>query len=179
MMANQLNLQFIQQMKSLEDYVLAPKQQMRFTNLFQNLKIMEQLGPTSIKVCQSGQIIFNKTVLGKSVKALRLDVPHKGCNFNHINVNKKFFGLKTDPHIWLPPGTSTILGPVAKGVNKVIQYSDIIQACLVTAMLANSGYSDYNNGSTRNTAETATSLAGITASMFAVGKVGEWNDRFR
>lgn len=34
---------------------------------------------------------------------VRLDSPHKGANFNHVNINPDFSGIK-DPHLKLPPG---------------------------------------------------------------------------
>lgn len=55
------------------------------------------------KITNAGQV----NVLDKATKnwIFRLDKPHKGANFNHININPKFSGLRRDPHLKIPTGS--------------------------------------------------------------------------
>lgn len=56
-----------------------------------------------MKITQSNQV----NILDKATKnwIFRLDKPHKGYNYNHLNINTKFSGLRRDPHLALPPGS--------------------------------------------------------------------------
>lgn len=70
-------------------------------------------GSQIFKVLEGNKLITKITstgklhVLDKATKTwiFRLDRPHKGANFNHININKKFSGHRSDPHTPLPVGT--------------------------------------------------------------------------
>lgn len=70
-------------------------------------------GSQMFKVLEGNKLITKITttgkvhILDKATKTwiFRLDKAHKGANFNHININKKFSGLRTDPHTPLPVGT--------------------------------------------------------------------------
>lgn len=45
---------------------------------------------------------------GKGDWIVRLDTPHKGAQFNHINLNPKYSGISPDPHIPLPTGALSV-----------------------------------------------------------------------
>lgn len=143
--------------------------------LFKTLKIMEHISPDKIKIYNSGQIAIIKKVLDKSVWIVRVDVPHKGVPYNHLNINPRYFKLDADPHVWLPPGTTTILGPIFKAAKYLGNFADIAQTASKTLILAQSAVKDYENGSTRNTAEAALKLALIKASLIATVKIGEFS----
>lgn len=55
------------------------------------------------KITCIGQV----NVLEKATKnwVFRLDRPHKGAEYIHININPKPAGLRRDPHFRLPPGS--------------------------------------------------------------------------
>lgn len=54
------------------------------------------------KITNNGKVIVGY----KSEKSaiFRFDKAHRGAEFNHVNINPKFSGLKKDPHLPLPPG---------------------------------------------------------------------------
>jgi hypothetical protein len=49
---------------------------------------------------------------------LRLDKPHKGVNYDHININR-IYTHKPDPHTKLPPGVIPVFGTLTKVINGV------------------------------------------------------------
>lgn len=56
-----------------------------------------------MKITNAGQV----NILDKATKnwVFRLDRPHKGADYIHININPKYSGLRRDPHFPLPPGS--------------------------------------------------------------------------
>jgi hypothetical protein len=56
-----------------------------------------------IKTTSAFQVNFYKA--GTNSWIFRLDKPHTGAMYNHININPKYSGLVKDPHFYLPPGS--------------------------------------------------------------------------
>nr|KAG5705638.1 hypothetical protein BaRGS_026577 [Batillaria attramentaria] len=91
--------------------------------------------------------------------ALRVDRPHRGANYAHININPRITG-RPDLHTRIPefaPGAAQKGARVLKGANKV----------MVPVAVAMDGYQTYQSvradqkhGTTRNTVETVSSIAG-------------------
>lgn len=55
-----------------------------------------------VKITNSGKVLVGYKSAKSSI--FRLDRAHPGADFNHININPKFSGLRKDPHVPLPPG---------------------------------------------------------------------------
>lgn len=142
-------------------------------SLYKTLRSIEKFGPTSIKVCQNGKVILYKKLLDKNVTMMRFDLPHNNFPYEHVNVSPKYFNIAEDPHLKLPQGTLSFLGPIAKGANKIVSNVDVIKTCVVRLMLVNAILQDIKNETTRNTAECLIQIASCNASLIAAGKVGE------
>jgi hypothetical protein len=85
-------------------------------------------------VISSGKYLSSSTVFGIRDTlygwtgwVLRLDRPHKGANYDHININR-IYTHKPDPHTKLPPGTIPVFGAltkVIKGVGDIVFYAAV------------------------------------------------------
>lgn len=76
-------------------------------------------------VISSGKHLSSSTVFGildtkngSTGWVLRIDRPHKGVNFNHLNINP-VYTHKPDPHLKLLPGVVPVFGTLSKLVNGV------------------------------------------------------------
>jgi hypothetical protein len=93
---------------------------------------------------------------------LRLDKPHAGAEFNHININPHISG-KVDPHLKLPPGGLAAGEGMAKfctTVNKINKVAVPLAIAVDVALTGVAVYHDIDNGTSRNTVETVASVAG-------------------
>jgi hypothetical protein len=80
----------------------------------------------------TGKDLRNTTVLGvRTSKGIvfRFDRAHAGAEFNHLNVNPKFSGVK-DPHLKLPPGFIQ-LGSAA---TNILYYGGKAAVCVSVAL---------------------------------------------
>ncbi|KAH7703589.1 Protein C13G5.2 [Aphelenchoides avenae] len=107
--------------------------------------------------------------------AIRVDKPHAGAAYNHINVNKAVSGMK-DPHI--PVSDMTLAA--AKGVNSVIEAIKKVEPFVKTAVyvadayqVADAVYSDYKaRRCPRRTLRTAGRVGGSYGGLYVGAKVG-------
>jgi hypothetical protein len=66
----------------------------------------------SFNTSTSTAVAFTQNAVNKRSSMhwlLRLDRPHKGANYNHVNINHRITG-RPDPHLKLPPGTLEVSG---------------------------------------------------------------------
>ncbi|XP_065353199.1 uncharacterized protein C13G5.2-like [Cloeon dipterum] len=106
-------------------------------------------------VLLKGKDLSKSTVAGiKDVLSgewlFRLDRPHKGCDFHHLNINSKQTGLQ-DPHIYVPKELvegAAVLNYIPNAVNL---YGG--------ARLAYAAYQDVQNGKVEETAKFVTTAA--------------------
>jgi hypothetical protein len=80
----------------------------------------------------TGKELRNTSVLGVRTPEgilFRFDRAHAGAEYNHLNVNPKFSGVK-DPHYKLPPGSI----PFGKAATNVIHYGGRVMLYTSVAM---------------------------------------------
>jgi len=125
-------------------------------------------------------------IIDKSVKigkkgnwVFRLDKPHKGVDFSHMNINKRITGIR-DPHAKVPDGVVTAAG----GLNKTLKVVG------VAALVASVAFDAYRIGSavrgdlkkkgqpSKETGKTVASVgsgyAGGAAGAFGGNALGGW-----
>jgi len=93
---------------------------------------------------------------------LRLDGPHRGANFDHININPDYWGIP-DPHTALPPGGLRAGVTFAKFCQLIQKFSRglfVLAIMIDTARILRALYRDYKNGTFRNTVDTIASIVG-------------------
>lgn len=108
-------------------------------------------------------IIDTTARAGKGDWIIRLDTPHQGAQYNHINLNPKISGIKPDPHIPLPPGTLAVGQGTAKLCHYVNQVNKVAVPVAIVVEVVSTGisvYEDYGNGTSRNTVKSLASSAG-------------------
>ena len=69
----------------------------------------------NIKTFSNGSSTFgvrDMACTSKNSWLLRVDGPHKGAEFHHLNINPELTGVP-DPHLWLPTGSAQV-GSVAR-----------------------------------------------------------------
>ncbi|CAB3359363.1 Hypothetical predicted protein [Cloeon dipterum] len=124
-----------------------------------------------------GRDLSKSTVFGVKERVngwvFRIDNPHKGTNFNHMNVRHRFT-QRPDPHTRLPPGT-TVLGKA------VTSFTDIAGPVLFTAAVVHdtakigqAAYNDLKEHQTlgSETAKSTASVAAVWTGGFAGGYIG-------
>jgi hypothetical protein len=113
---------------------------------------------------------------------IRVDTPHRGAQFNHININPEITGIP-DPHIPISQGAVTASRGVAKAakvMQKVNKVALPIAIALDTVRLGNAIYQDVkrDDGKPKQTVKTAASVAGGWVGGAAGGlggsNVGAW-----
>lgn len=95
---------------------------------------------------------------------LRLDTPHRGAEFNHININPRLTKLP-DPHAPIPSSAITVgkgIAKTAKVMQKVNKVALPIAVVLDTVRLGCAVYDDIerNDGKPKQTVKTGASIAG-------------------
>ncbi|KAI1715140.1 hypothetical protein Ddc_11172 [Ditylenchus destructor] len=107
--------------------------------------------------------------------AVRVDKPHVGHQYNHINVNKAVSGLK-DPHTPIPNAALTL----AKGVNQVAKVIEKVEPVMQAVVIANdayqlvdAAYSDFKySRCPRRTIRKAGAVGGSYVGLYAGAKAG-------
>jgi hypothetical protein len=103
-----------------------------------------------------------KGTVPKGDWVLRLDTPHAGAPYNHININPHISG-RPDPHLKLPPGGLAAGEGMAKfctAVNKINKVAVPLAIAVDVVVTGVAVKHDIDNGTSRNTVETVASVAG-------------------
>lgn len=105
--------------------------------------------------------VIDKTVGRRGAPVVRLDGPHRGAEFNHININPRVSG-RPDPHLNVGGGRGTLTA--GKYAVKTLQWVNrgiIVAAVAADAYRTGSNIAkDWECGSSRNTVECAANIAG-------------------
>ncbi|XP_012261124.2 uncharacterized protein C13G5.2-like [Athalia rosae] len=103
---------------------------------------------------------------------VRLDTPHKGANFHHMNINPKLAGIRRDPHIPIPANSVKVAVKTAKFLKKVNTVLVPTAVAIDSFRVASNVYKDYGKGTTRNTVETVAEIGGSWAGGSLGSSVG-------
>ncbi|CAF1486319.1 unnamed protein product [Rotaria sordida] len=107
---------------------------------------------------------------------LRIDCPHPGADFNHININSKLTHIP-DPHIPIPNGVVT----VSKGITKIAEVMQIVNKLALPIAITLDGvrlgcavYDDLerDDGKPKQTIKTGASIVGGWTGGIAGGMGG-------
>ena len=107
---------------------------------------------------------------------LRVDTPHRGADFNHININPKLTGLG-DPHVAIPSSVVQVskgVAKTAKFMQKVNKVALPVAIALDTVRFGCAVYNDLNrkDGKPKQTVKTGASIAGGWTGGIAGGMGG-------
>jgi len=121
-----------------------------------------------IKAGNNWDIIYNSSATcivnlrNEGQWILRLDLPQRSANFDHINIRSEFWGIP-DPHTALPPGGLRAGVKFAEFCQLIQKYSRgllVLAIMIDTARILRALYLDYEKGTFRNTVDTIASIVG-------------------
>jgi hypothetical protein len=100
----------------------------------------------------SGKFLSSSTTFGirdtafagsaKKSWVIRVDHPHPGADFHHLNINPKISGVP-DPHVPLPAGSASIGNAATKTIRGIGIAAIVIAAVVDTARFAYKFHSTY------------------------------------
>lgn len=160
--------------QQLVDGCLTPEFNDQMKSIYTALAFTEAILPSNYKISKKGSInFFDYTSDCRRITTYRFDKPHPGYNYEHLNMNPEYFN-QPDPHIWLPPGTTTCMWICLIPVELLLWITRKCKTVLISAMALRSIANDLRFGTTRNCAETAVYAVGVTVSLFITAKIGKF-----
>lgn len=117
-----------------------------------------------------GRIDFFYVPLGKEPFA-RLDRPHKGFNFCHLNINPKYTN-HPDPHIKVPETAYKSVPLTLKAAEVVGEMAFYLAVAYDTYKLGSALSKDIQNNTSHETVDAASTIGGTWVGGYAGGSLG-------